>query len=392
VRLNRIVVVGGSIAALTAVETLRIEGFDGSITVLSDEKVPPYARVPLSKSVLAGAEPEDDLTLPAMTDDVDLRLRVRAEGLDVHRRVVHTSEGPVPFDGLVIATGARPRTVGHRRGGERVLRDIEHSRSLRADLATASSMLVVGGGFLGMEIASTCRELGKDVTVVDREPPLQRLLGPLVAARVRDAARKAGVRIRVAAGDVELVGEKTPSGARIANDEVLEADVVISAVGDLPNIEWLLGSGLPLNGGVHVDAWCRARPNIVAAGDVAVQAGPGGSSRRIPNWTNAVEQARAAAQALLRAENAAPYRPSHYYWTEQFGLDVKMVGPSGSDGTPTIIEGSLDRPPALLEWRTSGTAYRVLALNHRIRPAQLKRLIPAHHSHSVAVDNVAIAR
>jgi NADPH-dependent 2,4-dienoyl-CoA reductase/sulfur reductase-like enzyme len=384
VKLNRIVVVGGSIAAVTAVDTLRTEGFDGSITVLSDEKVPPYTRVPLSKRVLAGLEPEDDLTLPATSDNVDLRLHVPAEGLDVHRGLVHTDEGSVPFDGLVIATGARARTVGHRRGGERVLRDIEHSRSLRADLATASSVLVVGGGFLGMEIASTCRELGKDVTLVDREPPLQRLLGPLVAARIRDAARKAGVRIRVAAGDVELVGGKTPSGVRIANDEVLEADIVISAVGDLPNIEWLLGSGLRLNGGVRVDSWCRARPNIVAAGDVAVQAGPDGSSRRTPSWTNAVEQARAAAQALLRAENTAPYRPSHYYWTEQFGLDVKMVGPPGSDGTPTISEGSLDRPPALLEWRASGTAYRVVALNHGICPAQLKRRVSARHSRSIA--------
>jgi NADPH-dependent 2,4-dienoyl-CoA reductase/sulfur reductase-like enzyme len=230
-----------------------------------------------------------------------------------------------------------------------------------------------------MEIASTCRELGKNVTVVDREPPLERLLGPFVGARIRDAARQAGVRIRVAAGDVELVGGQIPSGARVASDEVLEADIVVSAVGDVPNIEWLLGSGLRLDGGVRVDAWCRARSNIVAAGDVAVQTGPDGSSRRTPSWTNAVEQARAAAQALLRVEHAAPYRASHYYWTEQFGLDVKMIGPPGSDGMPTISEGSLDCPPALLEWRTSGTAYRVVALNHRIRPAQLKRLVPSRH-------------
>jgi NADPH-dependent 2,4-dienoyl-CoA reductase/sulfur reductase-like enzyme len=379
VKLNRIVVVGGSIAAMTAVGTLRVEGFDGSITVLSDEKVPPYTRVPLSKSVLAGLESEDNLTLPATLDNVDLHLNLRAEGLDVHRGLVHTHAGAVPFDGLVIATGARARTVGHPDGGERVLRNIEHCRSLRADLAVASSVLVVGGGFLGMEIASTCRELGKDVTVVDREPPLERLLGPLVSARIRDAARKARVRIRMAAGDVELVGGKTPTGARIASDEVLEADIVVTAVGDLPNIEWLLGSGLRLNGGIHVDAWCRARANIVAAGDIAVQARPDGSSRRTPSWTNAVEQARVAALALLGVENAAPFRPSHYYWTELFGLDVKMVGPPGSDGTPTISKGSLDCPPALLEWRTSGTAYRVVALNYGIRPAQLKRLVPAHH-------------
>jgi 3-phenylpropionate/trans-cinnamate dioxygenase ferredoxin reductase subunit len=377
VKFKRIVVVGGSIAALTAVETLRVEGFDGSITVLSDEKGPPYTRVPLSKTVLAGLVSEDDVALPTASDLVDLRLQVRAHGLDVQRRVVHTSAGAVPFDGLVIATGARARTMRRRPGGERVLRDIEHSRSLRADLAKASSVLVVGGGFLGMEIASTCCELGKDVTIVDREPPLERLLGPLVGARIRTAARESGVRIRVAEGGVELVGGKTPSGARLADGEVLDADIVVSAVGDLPNVEWLSGSGLDVEGGVRVDAWCRARPNIVAAGDVATQTGPDGSCRRTPSWTNAVEQARAAARALLHAEKATPYRPSHYYWTEQFGLDVKMVGRPGSDGTPAISEGSVDRPPALLEWRASGTAYRVVAMNHGIRPAQLKRLVPA---------------
>lgn len=374
-RLGSIVVVGGSIAALTAVETLRMEGFDGTITVLSDEDYSPYTRVPLSKGVLAGRESEEGLSLGPPSDDVDLRLRVRAEGLDVHKQLVHTSEGSVPFDGLVIATGAHARTIRRRPGVERVLRDLGDARSLRDDLPAASSVLVVGGGFLGMEIASTCRELGKDVTVVDREPPLERLLGPLVGARMRTAAQQAGVRIRVVEGDVELMGARLPEGIRVGHDEVIEADLVISAVGDIPNVEWLVGSGLSINGGVGVDAWCRARPNIVAAGDVAVQAGVGGVNVRNPSWTNAVEQSRAAARALLRGEGSSPYRPSRYYWTEQFGLDLKMVGTPRDGGEPDVVEGSLDHPPALLEWRSADMTHRVVALNHRIRPAQLKRRV-----------------
>jgi NADPH-dependent 2,4-dienoyl-CoA reductase/sulfur reductase-like enzyme len=205
------------------------------------------------------------------------------------------------------------------------------------------------------------------------------LLGPLVSGRVRAAAREAGVHLVVSPGNVELVGggsaHDPPSGARLGEEVVLEADIVVSAVGDVPNVEWLHGSGLDLDGGVRVDAWCRARPDIVAAGDVAVIAGFGGTSCRIPSWTNAVEQARAAARALLRGTEAAPYLPSYYYWTEQFGLDVKVVGPADAAGDSRVREGSLEHLPALLEWDESGMTRRVVSLNHR--PAQLKRLVTA---------------
>ncbi len=175
-----VVVVGGSIAALTAVETLRMEEFDGRITVLSDEDVPPYTRVPLSKGVLAGTESIDDIVLAPLADDVDLRLQTPATGLDLAAKTVHTPSGPVRYDGLIIATGGRARRLGTPDQAERVLRSHADCVRLRDDLAAASSVLVVGGGFLGMEIASTARTLGKDVTVVDLAPPLDRLLGAVV--------------------------------------------------------------------------------------------------------------------------------------------------------------------------------------------------------------------
>ena len=165
--LRDVVVVGGSIAALTAVEMLRMEDFGGRITVLSDEDLPPYTRVPLSKGVLAGTESIDDVVLVPLSGDVDLRLRTPATGLDLGARTVQTPSGPVPYDGLVIATGGRARRLGHAGQDERVLRSHGDCARLRSDLGAASSVLVVGGGFLGMEIASTARALGKDVTVVD---------------------------------------------------------------------------------------------------------------------------------------------------------------------------------------------------------------------------------
>ena len=206
-----VVVVGGSIAALTAVEMLRMEDFDGRITVLSDEDVPPYTRVPLSKGVLAGTESIDDVVLAPLADDVDLRLRTPATGLD-----------------LGDADRAHPRRAGAlRRPGHRHRRARPPPRAtptrtsgccaptttaprLRDDLAAASSVLVVGGGFLGMEIASTARALGKDVTVVDVAPPLDRLLGAVVGGHVRSVAARAGVRIVVTDGGVRLLGSPHP--------------------------------------------------------------------------------------------------------------------------------------------------------------------------------------
>lgn len=196
--LDRVVVVGGSIAALTAVETLRAEAFSGDITVLSDEDVAPYTRVPLSKGVLAGVESIDDIVLAPLADEVDLRLRTRALSLDVDQRVVHTGDGPIPYDGLVIATGSRARRIGRPDQAEMVLRTHADCVRLNQSLLGAALVLVVGGGFLGMEIASTCRRLGMEVTVVDLAPPLDRLLGRVVGAHIRARAERAGVRLLVA--------------------------------------------------------------------------------------------------------------------------------------------------------------------------------------------------
>ncbi|WP_448628585.1 NAD(P)/FAD-dependent oxidoreductase [Geodermatophilus sp. URMC 64] len=372
---RKVVVVGGSIAALTAVQMLRMEDFDGRITVLSDEDVPPYTRVPLSKGVLAGTESIDDVLLAPLADDVDLRLRTPATGLDLATRSVRTPAGPVRYDGLVLATGGRARRLGTPDQDERVLRTHGDCARLRGDLAAASSVLIVGGGFLGTEIASTAAALGKDVTLVDLAPPLDRLLGTVVGAHVRSAATRAGVRIVVTDGGVRLLGAPRVTGVELADGSRLEAGLVVSAVGDVPDVEWLAGSGVRLHGGVVVDDRCRVTRHVVAAGDVAVMADGDGRLTRSPHWTNAVEQARAAVRALLHGDSAAPYRPSQYCWTEQFGLDVKLVGALRPRGEPALLDGSLDAGSALLAWPDATAPRTVVALNHPTPPARLKRLL-----------------
>jgi NADPH-dependent 2,4-dienoyl-CoA reductase/sulfur reductase-like enzyme len=374
-RLREVVVVGGSISALTAVEMLRMEDFDGRITVLSDEDVPPYTRVPLSKGVLAGTESIDDVVLGPPAGDVDLRLKTPATGLDLRARTVHTPSGDVRYDGLVIATGGRARRLGHPGQDERVLRSYGDCVRLRDDLAVASSVLIVGGGFLGMEIASTARALGKDVTVVDLAPPLDRLLGAAVGGHVRAVATRAGVRVVVTDGGVRLLGTPTPTGVELVDGTRLEADLVVSAVGDVPNVEWLAGSGVQVHGGIVVDHHCRVAPDVVAAGDVTVISGGDGELSRAPHWTNAVDQARAAVRGLLQGDRAAPYRPSQYCWTEQFGLDVKLVGDLDPQGEPAVLDGSLDQGSALLAWPDATAPRTAIAVNHRTPPVKLKRLL-----------------
>ncbi|MEH0639575.1 FAD-dependent oxidoreductase [Streptomyces bottropensis] len=364
--MRRIVVVGGSIAAVTAAQSLRTEGYDGQVTVLSEEPHPPYSRVPLSKGVLAGRETVESALLPLPSEDIEFRTGSRAVRLDTHRRLVTTADGTgIPYDGLVIATGARARRLTG--DGDLVVRTLDDSSALAARLAAARSAIVLGGGFLGMEIAGTCRALGLEVTVVDLFPPLLRLLGPWLADLAVAAARDHGVRVRVAPDGVEVLDEHRVR----CGESVLTADVIVCAAGDVPNTDWLEDSGLTLDagGGLVADACCRVAPGIVAAGDVVSRQG-----RRTPHWTNAVEQGRAAAASLLHGESVRPYRPDLYFWTEQSGLDIKISGELPLTGTPEVLAGSVDDRSALLRWRHDGGTATAVAVNHRLPVIKLKRL------------------
>lgn len=372
---KRVVVVGGSIAAVTAAESLRLEGFDGDITLLSDENHLPYSRVPLSKGILNGKESIQSALLPPLSQDITIRLGAQAVALSPERQRVQLGDGEeVPYDRLIIATGASARRLARPgQKGEHVIRTMEDIETLSSTLRGARSVIVVGGGFLGMETASTCTDLGLRVTLIDREPPLRRLLGTWLSDLVIDAARERGVDFILAPEGVELVGKPQVHGVDFGHG-VLTADVVISAVGDTPNVDWLAGSGLTIRGGIVVDTRCQVTPQIAAAGDVTVTATSRETYERSPHWTSAVRQGRMAAAVLLHGDNAVAIKPDPYYWTEQFGLDIKISGEIPRESRPVVLEGDIGRRSALLQWQSKERPIAAVAINHRLPIVKLKRL------------------
>jgi 3-phenylpropionate/trans-cinnamate dioxygenase ferredoxin reductase subunit len=367
-------IVGASLAGVTVATSLRRLGDTGAITLLGDEAHAPYSRPPLSKDLLRGKVTEQALMLPALPPDLVLR-RGQAVALDPARRTVTLADGEcIAYDRLVIASGARARRFVPQDGvREYCVRGLDDALALRQRLRPGTRVLVIGAGFIGMEVASVCRELGCEVGVLCRGEPLLHNLGAFLARRFAQAAQAHGVVLhRIAEPGQPLVAQGQLVGVVWNDGRRLEADVVVTAMGCLPNVEWLAGSGLGSPAGVAVDAWCRAAPGIVAAGDVALfQPVPEATPRRMPLWTHAVEQARAAAATLVYGEAAEPYRCAPYGWTEAFGLVVKLAGVLPPQGTPEVVEGSLEQ--GLLRWLgPQGSTYS--ALNHKLPAAALRRL------------------
>ena len=355
---RHIVVAGASQAGLACAAALRGSGFDGAITMVGEEVHPPYTRPPLSKGVLTGAESHDSVFLGGQ-EDVDLLPGTAAVGVDVVQRCVTLDNGDrLYYDGLVIATGARARRLAPDHPGEITLRTLDDAVRLREALMPAREVAIAGGGFLGMEIASAAAALGKSVTVVDLVAPLVDRLGPVLADMCLAAAAEHGVKVRVSAGGVRVGFDgDTPTRLISTDGAVLaEADVVITAAGDVPNTEWLRHSGLPLHGGVIVDSCCRVAPHVVAAGDVAAAQGRGGRPRRLPHWSNAMSQAKIAATSLIGAQAAGgdPTAPQ-FFWTEMFGLSLRLAGQLPPVGVPTVLQGSFADRRAVLVWPATAT-------------------------------------
>ncbi|KQQ90025.1 NAD(P)/FAD-dependent oxidoreductase [Arthrobacter sp. Leaf137] len=369
---RRIVVVGNGIAGLTACDSLRAAGFDGELTVIGSERHSPYSRPALSKALLHGGDGLTAHGLPAPTHGASELLGVSAAGLDADARVVRLDGGgSLPYDGLVIAAGSRARRLG---GGaaELSLRTLEDAVRLKELVAARPSVIVVGGGPLGMEVASGCLHNGCDVTLVTDGEPLARQLGTFLSGVFTSAAQRQGLRI-ISGPKARLLQSGTGPRVVLADGTVLEADVVVSAVGDVPNTEWLEGSGVLTDGTLRVDSRGRLRPDIVAAGDVAVFPHSRGLSR-VPLWTSAIDQAKAAAVGLLRGDDAPPLEFQPYFWTEAFGLSLKLVGFTPVDGTPDYREQGAGAGSQLLRWEHADGSGTAAALNYRLPVPRLRRL------------------
>lgn len=372
--LRRIVVVGNGIAGLTACDALRSAGFDGSLTVVGAEKHQPYSRPALSKALLHGGDQLSAHQLPDPSHGAEEILGAAAAGLDAAAHLVRLDDGTeLPYDGLVIASGSSARRLGGTDSPELTLRTIEDAVALKDRVATGNpSVIVVGGGALGMEIASGALHQGCRVTLVSDVQPLSRQLGSHLSGIFVDAARRSGLRF-VTAGKARLTGTVKAPAVALQDGAVLSADVVVSAVGDQPNTAWLQDSGLLTGGRLLADSRGRVGPGIVAAGDVVAFPSAGGHGR-VPLWTSAIEQAKTAALGLLQGDDAPELSFQPYFWTEGFGLSLKAVGSTPLDGAPGFHETGPAEYSALMRWEQPDGSGTAVAVNYRIPVPRLRRL------------------
>ncbi|GII23902.1 NAD(P)/FAD-dependent oxidoreductase [Planosporangium mesophilum] len=372
--LRSIAVVGASLAGLAAVRALRGQGYDGEIVAIGAERHEPYDRPPLSKDFLTGRCAAADLALGDPDEDlaVDWRLGATAVRLDAHDRGITLADGTeIRADAVVLATGARARQLPGTGGlaGVHTLRTLDDAVALRADLAAAERLVVIGAGFIGAEVASSARSLGLDVTVVEALPvPLAGPLGVEMGTVCAGLHADHGVRLLTGTGVARLLGSERVTAVELADGTLLPADVVVVGVGAQPNVEWLAGSGLELAGGVVTDAAGATKlPGVVATGDCAVSFSP--YTRRVTrteHWTHAHEQPAAAVATLLGGTVDNPrreYAPAPYFWSDQYGVRIQFAGHRTDGDAVRIIEGHPDDRSFLALYERDGQFVAALAMN-----------------------------
>ncbi|MDI9897435.1 FAD-dependent oxidoreductase [Rhodococcus sp. IEGM 1381] len=347
---DRIVVVGASLAGVRAAEALRRESFSGTLTIIGDEEAMPYDRPPLSKEVLRGECSDDDTALTIDTDlDACWSLGDAVASIDSVEKNVTTLGGrTIPYDGLVIATGSGSRTLPAFGASSDTVHHIRSRASARrlADALTPSTrLLIIGCGFIGIEIASSARAVGARVTVCGMDAPLAPA-GPLASARVRALSDHAGIETHV--GHTVSAAEHVDGvhHVELSDGTRIEADHVVVAVGARPNVGWLDGAGADISDGVLCDSTLHVlgMNDVVAAGDIVrwPNAAFGGMTMRVEHWSNAVEQAGAAATALLAGSTAEPFGSIPSFWSDHFGTRLSSVGLPRLANRFDVVAGSPD--------------------------------------------------
>jgi NADPH-dependent 2,4-dienoyl-CoA reductase/sulfur reductase-like enzyme len=348
---DHIAVVGAGLAGLRAAERLRELGFSGELTIIGAERHAPYHRPALSKQFLTGDLSARELTLATYVDlEAEWRLGTTVQRLDPARRLLYVhGEPPLRYDGLVIATGSRSRGLAdapHRDGRVHLLRTLDDAEALQRALAADSEpCVIVGGGFTACELASTLRELGRDVIVVSRSPSLlDGSLGPTMGAGITRLHQDKGVRVLLGTEVRNWVPGDWGIGVHLSDGTFTVAGNVILAVGGVPEADWLHGSGLDCSDGVLCEPTCHVAgaTDVVAAGDVARWPNHRFDStpRRVEHWLNAVEMGRAAAESLLRGRaSAVPFEPMPRFWSEQFGIRLQAAGLPGLGDRTVRLSG-----------------------------------------------------
>ena len=372
---TRVVIVGASLGGYRSAEALRRGGFEGTITLVGDEPHLPYDRPPLSKQVLSG---EWDIRRADLCDqeklaqlNLDLRLGTRATALDSKAMTITMTDGSdgeteLDFQAAILATGASARRIPEVPDGVHVLRSRDDAAEVRAAFeAHPDHLVVIGAGFIGLEVAATARQVGIEVTVIEAaDLPLQRLFPPVVGEFCASLHRDAGVDLRCGLGVEGFDGDERVTAVGLTDGSTLDTDLVVVGIGVSPNTEWLAGSGLDIGEGLDIgdgivcDEYLMASPGIFAVGDVARWPnGAFGESMRVEHWENAADQARVAAGNLLRYLNAAdaaiernraeaqhadmePYESVPWVWSDQYEQKLAMAGRIRPEDQVALATGS----------------------------------------------------
>ncbi|MGH3411898.1 MAG: NAD(P)/FAD-dependent oxidoreductase [Marmoricola sp.] len=371
-----IVVVGGGLAAGTAVTTLREEGYDGDVVLFAEEPHPPYERPPLSKAYLMGKQPAEKALVHERSwyadNGVDLRTTTPVTRIDPDAHTVRAGDADTGYARLLLATGAIPRRLGMVDDSgvpATYLRTLEDSTALRDRLHPGRRIAIIGGGWIGLEVAAAAREAGAEVVVLEAlDLPLLRVLGSEVATSFASLHREHGVDLRTGVG-VESI-EPHGSGVRLglADGDTLDADHLVVGVGVSPSTQLAEAAGLDVagsdaGGGILVDSGLRtSAPDVFAAGDVANVDHPVlGRRLRVEHWDTALQHGKVAGTNLAGGEAAADALP--YFFTDQYDLGMEYVGNAGPDDYDrVVVRGNLDGDRVFSAFWLSG--HRVLAGMH----------------------------
>jgi NADPH-dependent 2,4-dienoyl-CoA reductase/sulfur reductase-like enzyme len=361
-----VVIVGASMGGLRAAEALRNNGFDGQITVIGEEVHAPYNRPPLSKEVLAKEVTHEAVAFKLRTqvEDVIWNLGDPATSLDLANQVVSTASGKTfEYDGLIIASGLRPRVLDLPNGkvsGRHTVRTLDDAIGLRADLVPGAQVVVAGAGFIGCEVAATARGLGCEVTNVAIDSfPMIRPLGEELAAELQRRHEDHGVHFRLGHGIKDLVGTDSLSGVILDDGEVLEATVLVEAISSHCNVEWLANTNIDISNGVLADSALRAVTTdgdsvegVYVVGDLARFANPlfDNEPRRIEHWNIPTETGKRVGAVLsaylAEADNfaelaAQPFMPLPSFWSDQYDMKIQGFGMPGLADRYELLAGEL---------------------------------------------------
>jgi NADPH-dependent 2,4-dienoyl-CoA reductase/sulfur reductase-like enzyme len=371
---RRFVIVGGGLAAAKLAETLRAKDFDGTVTLIGAEEHLPYERPPLSKEHLAGKKSLPEFTVvPAQwyrDHHVEVRLGTTVTGLDpAAKTITLPDDSTLPYDKLALATGSTPRTLpvpGADAPNVYTLRTIEDSDTLIELFGSARRIVIIGAGWIGLEVAAAARSAGVEVTVVERaDLPLLAVLGPEMAQVFADLHRANGVDFRFGAQvdaitTEEAIATDVANGVRLADGSTIEADAILVAVGARPNVDLAADAGLAVDDGVLVDErLATSDPDIVAVGDIAAQQHPVlGRRIRVEHWANALNQPAVAAATMLGEQAAYDRLP--YFFTDQYDLGMEYTGfAAPGEYARVVVRGDTAAREFVAFWLDSGD--RVLA-------------------------------